>query len=155
MQRGQDGRGQIGLKTYDPTVQIAVPASKEYVNIVCLAVYGIASKMGFSYEEIEDLKVAVSEAFTSSVHKYAADDKIVVGFDKRMDALRISVKEEGERYKLQPVPTNLAPRAEMIEQKGGLGFYLMQALVDEVVVRTEWGTEFILMKYYNRSEQTS
>src|SRR5690625_7445917 len=88
----KDGRGKIGLKNHVPTVQIAVPASNDYINIVRLTVFGMASKIGFSYEEIEDLKIAVSEAFSSSVNQHDEDDKIVVGLDRQLDALRISIK---------------------------------------------------------------
>lgn len=48
-------------------IVINLPATAEYVDIVRLNLYGVASKMGFSYEEIEDMKVAVSEACNNSV----------------------------------------------------------------------------------------
>lgn len=49
-------------------VILQLPASAEYVDIVRLNLYGIAcSKMGFTYEDIEDMKVAVSEACNNSV----------------------------------------------------------------------------------------
>ena len=42
-------------------VTLNLPATADYVDIVRLNLYGVASKMGFSYEDIEDMKVAVSE----------------------------------------------------------------------------------------------
>ena len=157
MHCGEDGRGTMALTNLQ-TVQIALPAKEEYIDVVCLTLYGIASKIGFSYEDIEDLKVAVSEAFSNSVNKSSTDEgKVHVGFEMREGALRVSIKEE-KSCELQPVAANVTSmeknRPSMLS-KGGLGLYLMQALVDEVEVRTESGTEIVLMKYYNRSEQTS
>ncbi len=43
-------------------IEMKVPAKAEYVGVIRLSISGIASRMGFSYEAIEDLKVALSEA---------------------------------------------------------------------------------------------
>lgn len=48
-------------------VVLNLPATADFVDIVRLNLYGIAAKMGFSYEDIEDMKVAVSEACNNSV----------------------------------------------------------------------------------------
>ena len=42
------------------TIKIEVTANPEYVSIIRLTVSGIANKVGFSLDEIEDIKVAVS-----------------------------------------------------------------------------------------------
>lgn len=53
------------------TVTLTLPAEAEYIDLVRLTLYGISSRMGFSYEEIEDMKVAVSEACNNVVvHAY-------------------------------------------------------------------------------------
>lgn len=44
-----------------PTVNIQIPAQSDFVGVVRLAVSGISSRMNFSIDEIEDIKVAVSE----------------------------------------------------------------------------------------------
>lgn len=40
-------------------VILQLPASAEYVDIVRLNLYGIASKMGFTYEDIEEDRKSV------------------------------------------------------------------------------------------------
>ncbi|AHV99054.1 MULTISPECIES: anti-sigma B factor RsbW [Paenibacillus] len=140
-------------------VILQLPASAEYVDIVRLNLYGIASKMGFSYEDIEDMKVAVSEACNNSVlYAYDQEDGFVdVIFEVGADALSITVKDEGESF------DNVASRERITlhdkelsdVQVGGLGFYLMQALMDEVNVISESGkgTVVTLTKRLHLSEE--
>ena len=52
-------------------VKLTVPAVSDYIAVVRLAIAGVAARMNFSVDEIEDIKVAVSEACTNVVrHAY-------------------------------------------------------------------------------------
>lgn len=143
------------------SIQIKIPAEAEYIDVVRLTLYGIANKLGFSYEEIEDLKVAVSEACNNVVvHAYDEVDKGIIELFFYSDAkgLSIKIKDQGKSFKYQPHKDESSPLLDKELNdltEGGLGLYLMQALVDEVHVNTDEGTEVVLMKYFNRSELTS
>ncbi|MFE4714065.1 anti-sigma B factor RsbW [Paenibacillus sp. NPDC056722] len=141
-------------------VVLQLPASAEYVDIVRLNLYGIASKMGFTYEDIEDMKVAVSEACNNSVlYAYGQDDGLVdVIFEVGSDALSIIVKDEGESFDgvdSAAERTTLHDKELSDVQVGGLGFYLMQALMDDVSVVSEAGrgTVVTLTKRLHYSEE--
>jgi len=138
------------------TVVISLPATAEYVDIVRLNLYGMASKMGFSYEEIEDMKVAISEACNNAVlYAYKHGNGVMeVTFEVSSDALIITVRDEGESFDMW----NMADAAASLHDKelsdiqvGGLGFYLMQALMDEVDVVSEAGkgTKVVMTKRLN------
>jgi serine/threonine-protein kinase RsbW len=43
------------------TVSIKIPASPEYVHVVRLVAAGLAARLGFTLDDIEDLKIAVDE----------------------------------------------------------------------------------------------
>lgn len=141
-------------------IVISLPATAEYVDIVRLNLYGVASKMGFSYEEIEDMKVAVSEACNNSVlYAYKqAPGTMEITFDVLADALSITVKDQGESF--EPWGTD-GGRVTLHEKElseapiGGLGFYLMQALMDDVSVesQTGQGTKVMMVRRLQRSEE--
>ncbi|MCV4235584.1 anti-sigma B factor RsbW [Virgibacillus sp. LDC1] len=140
-------------------VTLNLPASAEYVDIVRLNLYGIASKMGFSYEEIEDMKVAVSEACNNSVlYAYSQEGGMVeVLFQVTSESLSITVRDEGESFdSVGAVGNRTLHDKDLSEvQIGGLGFYLMEALMDEVSVTNQAGkgTEVTLTKRLARSEE--
>ncbi|MDO7907835.1 anti-sigma B factor RsbW [Paenibacillus sp. JX-17] len=141
-------------------VVLNLPATAEFVDIVRLNLYGIASKMGFSYEDIEDMKVAVSEACNNSVlYAYGQEHGMVeVSFEFDEEALSIIVKDEGEsfdRVEHAADRTTLHDKDIHDVQIGGLGFYLMQALMDDVSVTNEAGkgTKVVLYKRLTRSEE--
>lgn len=48
-------------------IKLILPAQAAYVDLARLTLYGIASRIGFSYEDIEDMKVAISEACNNAV----------------------------------------------------------------------------------------
>lgn len=140
-------------------VSVRVPAEAEFVDIVRLTLYGIASKWGFSYEEIEDMKVAVAEACNNAVlHAYEGIEKgfIEVKFEMAAGSIRITVKDEGASFDY----AHRESKAESLHNKdlseinaGGLGIFMMQALMDDVEVHTDTGTEVILTKFLQRNEE--
>ena len=74
-------------------VCLTVPAEPEYIDLVRLTLYGISSKLGFSYEEIEDMKVAVAEACNNAVvHAYepGRPGKMNVRFERMKDRASIT-----------------------------------------------------------------
>lgn len=141
-------------------ITLSLPATADYVDIVRLNLYGVASKMGFSYEDIEDMKVAVSEACNNSVlYAYSHEGGMVeVVFEVDQEKLAITVKDEGESFThVNPAVSRAGLHNTHLEdaQVGGLGFYLMQALMDDVSVESEAGkgTKVILVKRLARSEE--
>lgn len=140
------------------TVTLTIPAKADCIDVARLALYGVATRMGYPYEEIEDMKVAVSEACNNVVlHGYGEEiGRIELKFDMLDDRLRISVIDDGGG-----VPSDLrVPRqspllgGELSEvDEGGLGIFLMQALMDEMEVNLrQAGTEIVMTKYLPRGQ---
>ena len=57
------------------TIKMEISANPDFVSIIRLTTSGIANKIGFSIDDIEDMKVAVSEACTNAIKH--SDDKSV------------------------------------------------------------------------------
>ncbi len=145
------------MKDNKEVISLIIPARAEYIDIVRLTLYGIATRMGYTYEDIEDMKVAVSEACNNVVlHAYeSSEGKVEVRFDISELELSIAVKDDGKSFELTSIEQSTVPTVEQPLkdiQVGGLGIFMMQALMDNVQVRNDIGTEVILTKHLNRGE---
>lgn len=139
-------------------IEMKIPAKAEYVGIIRLTLSGIASRMGFSYEEIEDLKIAVSEACTNAVqHAYKGEQggEIVLGFGLYENKLEIMIADRGESFNFEKTKKELGPytASDTVDQlaEGGLGLFLMETLMDEVRVLDHSGVTVFMVK--NLSEE--
>ncbi|MFD0716028.1 anti-sigma B factor RsbW [Paenibacillus sp. GCM10027626] len=135
-------------------IRLQIPSQADYIDVVRVCLYGIATKIGFSYEDIEDMKVAVSEACNNAVlhgSQASENNSIEICFKHSDAKIVIKIKNKGSTFahnealdKANPLPsmTNISDLPI-----GGLGLYLMQALMDEVSVETrDLMTEVTLMK---------
>ncbi|ACT00517.1 ATP-binding protein [Paenibacillus sp. JDR-2] len=136
-------------------IRLQIPSHADYIDIVRVCLYGIASKLNFSYEDIEDMKVAVSEACTNAVLHGGSEREegslIDITFQPSEAGITIIVKNDGPPFEHSETGTD-SPPLQGIEISelpvGGLGIYLMEALMDEVSVQsTDSSTEVILTKY--------
>ncbi|HEY0827162.1 MAG TPA: anti-sigma B factor RsbW [Bacilli bacterium] len=138
------------------TIQLTIPANAEYLHIVRLTLYGIASKAGFSFEEIEDMKVAVAEACNNSIlHAYPEQQagSVEVSFELDEEGMCIRIKDKGESFDYELASKKAVSHHDkkMDELRaGGLGLYMMQALMDKVQVISKNGTEVLLTKFFKK-----
>lgn len=118
-------------------VILTLPRDPRYIATVRLTLAGIATRMGFDYQAIEDMKVAVSEACTNAIEHAApatpqTDDAITVTFTERARALEVEVADRGPGFD--------ATEERLWERKGvpgenGLGLFLIRSLMDEIHLR--------------------
>ena len=99
------------METFD-FIEMKFPAKAEYVGVSRLSVSGVASRMGFSYEDIEDLKIALSEAVSNVVeHAYSEDEDgdITIGFGVYENRIEIMVADHGGSFNLQEIKNDIGP----------------------------------------------
>lgn len=144
------------MKNNADYIEMKVPAQPEYVGIIRLTLSGVASRMGYTYDEIEDLKIAVSEACTNAVqHAYKEDKngKVSIRFGVFEDRLEVIVADEGDSFDFDQKQQDLGPYtpSHTVDQlsEGGLGLYLMETLMDEVRVQNHSGVTVAMTKYLN------
>src|SRR5438270_9637301 len=58
-------------------VRLSIPASPEFLRLARLAAAGLASRMGFTCDEVEDLRIAIDELCFSLVGKPGRPGTIV------------------------------------------------------------------------------
>ncbi|SHG31832.1 anti-sigma B factor RsbW [Ornithinibacillus halophilus] len=141
------------METFD-FIEMKVPAKAEYVGVVRLSISGIANRMGFSYEDIEDLKVAVSEAITNAVtHAYRENEngEITLGFGVYEDRLEVMVADHGGSFNLNEVKADIGPYKDDSSidnlRAGGFGLHLINALMDKVEINNNSGVVVLMTKY--------
>ncbi|OAH58497.1 anti-sigma B factor RsbW [Domibacillus aminovorans] len=133
-------------------IEMKIPAKPEFVGVTRLTLSGIASRMGFSYETIEDLKIATSEAITNAVqHAYKGEEgEVLIGFGLYDDHLEVVVSDNGKSFDFHKTKESLGPYIDhSVEflREGGLGLYLIETLMDEVKVHQNEGITLFMTKY--------
>nr|WP_281064497.1 anti-sigma B factor RsbW [Cytobacillus eiseniae] len=131
-----------------------IPAKPEFVSVMRLTLSGIANRMGFDYEEIEDLKIAISEACTNAVqHAYKNNDhgEVIVGFGLYGNRLEVMVADNGKSFDFLSARQGIGRYEENNEveflREGGLGLYLIESLMDEVRIHNNEGVTVFMIKY--------
>ena len=77
-------------------ITLSVPGRPEYVVVVRLAAAAIAGRMAFSYDEIEDLKVAVGEVCTAAILE--GGPEVNVFFEVGRDRLTVEVRHRPDHH---------------------------------------------------------
>ncbi|MDO5011479.1 MAG: ATP-binding protein [Intestinibacter bartlettii] len=121
-----------------------IASNPQYVSVVRLTTSGIANKIGFCLEDIEDIKVAVSEACTNAI-KHSLDNRFSVEYTIFENGLTIQITDSGKGYDVEAVSK---PNLEE-PKESGLGLFIIQSLMDEVDIKSDidHGTIIKMTKY--------
>jgi serine/threonine-protein kinase RsbW len=143
----------------DPSdiIDLSIPAKADYIGVVRLTISGIASRMGFSYDDIEDIKVAVSEAITNAVqHAYHQEEKgkVMIRVQSFTDRMDIFVSDSGQSFDIDEVaqnPKGIDKTASFEElTEGGLGLFLIETLMDRVDISGDTGVIVHMSKFIDK-----
>lgn len=109
-------------------VRLAVPALPEYLRLARVTAAGLASRLGFSFDEVEDLRLAIDELCFG-----------LTGTTGRPGTVQIRYLIEGESLVIEGEghfePGGTAPAAALSE----LSQVILAALVDEHELRDDGG----------------
>ena len=129
--------------TYE-TIKMEISANPEYVSIIRLTTSGIANKVGFCIDDIEDLKVAISEACTNAI-KHSLEERFTIIYTMIENGLTIEIIDNGKGYDIKEVSE---PDLDNLKESG-MGLFIIQSLMDEVKVESKEGigTSIKMTKY--------
>ena len=100
-------------------IRLTLPALEPYARVARLAITGIATRSGFTYDEVEDLRIAVGEVFGMLVVPPDPDATLRFACELDDDALRVAVVRHPPH-----------PLAEV----GELSTLILAAVVDESTI---------------------
>lgn len=114
-------------------IYVELPVEKEFARLLRLLISGIASRMNFDLDTVDDLKIAVEEAFIMAIRRQATSPLKVV-FNIGADSLQVDFKGIGK------------PNIEE-GQTDNFGNFILEAVVDEMkVVEADDGYDLRLVK---------
>lgn len=139
------------MQPYD-YIEMKIPSKAQYIGVARLAISGVANRLGFTFEDIEDIKIALSEAVTNAVqHAYDEAGVVIVGCALFKDKMEIVVSDFGQSFDYAEVKSQTGPfrgEEDVSElREGGLGLYLMESLMDEVTINENEGVTVFMTKY--------
>ncbi len=141
----------------EASVILSIPCVPEYVGTARLTIMGIAGRMGcYTYDQIEDIRLAVGEACTNAIDRAARSDgsapvpASLITITSHVEVSKLTIEIEDHVDRRADVP-DVEARAGEVEGMNPqeLGALLMEILVDEVGIETlpGGGTRVRLVKY--------
>jgi serine/threonine-protein kinase RsbW len=127
----------VGAVPATDRVEVTFPARPEFVSVARLVAATVAARQEFTYDEIEDVKLAVGEACASLIVSGTEQGHpMKVRFHLRPEALEITVEAKAPGVILPLPVSRTRPSAEDLPiDEGRMGIFLMQCVVDEVEAR--------------------
>ncbi|ANE48102.1 hypothetical protein SY83_19455 [Paenibacillus swuensis] len=140
------------------SIVLHIPAKLEYFEVVRATLYSVASKMGFCFEDIEDMKIAVTEACEGALFFSSHESNsylLQLSFIVDHETLTIIVKDEVSGYYYQrsvpPLSKDPSSLKKFDQVPPELRQLMLSTLMDKVRITNDGGTEVILTKQIHRS----
>jgi len=119
------------------SIKLTLPTKPEYVSLARLTIASVANNMGFSIGDVEDLKVAVSEACTNALnHSNNPDPTYDLTYLVESKKLVFTVTDRGVGFE----PEAVAIPDLNGTQLGGFGLFIIKSLMDRVEIISERGS---------------
>jgi len=77
-----------------PDVELRLPAENAYVSVLRMTTAGLAARLDFTLDDIEDLRMAVGEACALVLDGADAEGQLRVGFELGAGSMRLTVSTD-------------------------------------------------------------
>lgn len=120
-------------------VRMRFPALEDNVAVARAAAAALASQLPFSLSELEELRIAVSEAVTNAVlHAYPpgtqGEVELLLAIDPDAERMDVEVRDEGTG--IFDLDRARRPEVSTLEGHLGLGFAFMESMSDTLSVES-------------------
>lgn len=131
-------------------IKMTIPTDASNISVVRMTASSIANRVGFNIDEIDDVKIAVSEACTNVI-KYSKVPCFDLVFDAGNDYIEIEIQDSGVGHNFSELKE---PSFNNDPEEGGLGIYIIKMLMDDVVIESQInkGTSIYMKKEMGREE---
>lgn len=117
-------------------IEIRFPSRKEYVGVVRLAISGLGQRCNFTIDEIEDLKIAITEACTNAVvHAYnGKPGEIIVRCHPAKNTLTVEVNDKGVGFNPKTVVPGTKGKGKTPSL--GLGLTFIKSVTNDLKIKS-------------------
>jgi serine/threonine-protein kinase RsbW len=125
-------------------VELRIPPRAEWAAVARLTVAAVASRLDFSLDDIDDLKLAVAEACTHAIQRSIGEHPVELIFEAHEDSIVVTVRDSSTSARLESVDDE----ALADNQIGALGLFIIRSVMDEVDYRVDPrdGGELVMTK---------
>jgi serine/threonine-protein kinase RsbW len=131
-------------------VELRIPCRPEFVGIARLAILGVASRMPFTYDEVEDIRLAVGEACTTAVKRATRTNQTGASLTIRSEIIdaKLTIEIIDDVSQSPAPPPEASESVEKLDDEN-IGALLMELLVDEIKIEPTagHGTRVQMIKY--------
>lgn len=123
------------MATTENIYTLSVSSSTSHLAEVRNFVAGHAEKTGLSQKEIDEIRLAVDEAYTNIIkHAYnnSPSKPVTIEVGTSPTHIWISIKDEGRSFKPEDYKAPDILKRIKNKQRGGMGVFLIQKLMDQV-----------------------
>lgn len=139
-------------------ISLTFSSIPENVSIARLLIASLGGQLDLSLNDIEELKVAVSEAVSNAIiHGYQNVQDNIVHLDMEIDNHTLIVVVRDEGCGISNVEQAMQPAYSSDPERMGLGFVFMQSFMDELQVdsKLEVGTTVTMKKHFKQTPISS
>lgn len=90
------------------TIRMTIPALLQFVRLPRVAIAGLATRSGFSYDEVEDLRLAVGEVCQVLLDGADREGSLTIEFGVARGSMRVEVTVDAPPGRLEGVGEKLA-----------------------------------------------
>jgi serine/threonine-protein kinase RsbW len=87
-------RGSTDVADKQPDVELRIPADSAFLAVLRTATAGLAARLDFTLDDIEDLRIAVDEACAMVLPQARVDSDLTCAFDLEPTRLTVAVTAE-------------------------------------------------------------
>lgn len=130
------------------TYSISVQASTEHLAEVRDFVATHASEFGFTKKDVDDIRLAVDEAYTNIIkhaYKNDGDQSVEIELGYNSNTFWISLLDTGDTFDPETYSKPDVRRKIKEKKRGGVGVYLIRKLMDDVEYNTKGSVNEIRM----------
>jgi serine/threonine-protein kinase RsbW len=130
-------------------IEVRIGSALEYLDLVQIITDCITGFMGFDEDTAHWIGMSVRESVTNAIqhgNKLDPSKKVQIAFDIEPDHLEVSVKDEGNGFRVEDLPDPLDP-ANLLKPSGR-GIFYIRSFMDEVEFRplSQGGMEVHMVK---------